>query len=233
VSPAIRGDKFASVQRHKWDAIVIDDIDPNGTQLSRVRDYYSDKVTRHGTTAAGVDWGSEEKQSVRFRQLVRGFDDEPFSVLDVGCGYGALWDFLKAQGREFTYHGVDLSDQMIASARALHLHASGCTFAVGSLPEPGFDYVVASGIFNVTLGIDKRIWESYVQKMLSNMFVACRKGLAANFLTSYSDPHRRDEKLFYADPAAVLDYCITKLSPNVDLSHHYGLWDFTIHVRKL
>jgi hypothetical protein len=38
--------------------------------------------------------------------------------------------------------------------------------------------------------------------------------------------------LYYADPAQVFDYCKRRFSPNVALLHDYGLYEFTILVRK-
>ncbi len=38
--------------------------------------------------------------------------------------------------------------------------------------------------------------------------------------------------LYYADPRVILDFCIRNLTLDVELSHHYGAWDFTVRVLK-
>ena len=38
--------------------------------------------------------------------------------------------------------------------------------------------------------------------------------------------------LYYADPCALFDHCKTKYSRNVALLHDYGLYEFTLIVRK-
>jgi hypothetical protein len=61
---------------------------------------------------------------------------------------------------------------------------------------------------------------------------AGRKGFAFNCLTSYSDPERMRDDLYYGDPCYYFDLCKRLYSPQVSLLHDYGLWEFTIIVRK-
>ncbi|MDX9864387.1 MAG: hypothetical protein RBT34_06225, partial [Anaerolineaceae bacterium] len=66
----------------------------NNDSLNNVRDYFSSTLKTHGTTPKGVDWNSEEAREPRFDQLAKVIapTKEPVSVLDYGCGYGALAD---------------------------------------------------------------------------------------------------------------------------------------------
>jgi hypothetical protein len=60
---------------------------------------------------------------------------------------------------------------------------------------------------------------------------AC-KGFAFNCLTTYSDPERLRDDLYYGDPCYYFDLCKRLYSRHVALLHDYGLWEFTIIVRK-
>ena len=63
---------------------------------SEVRNYYDQKILSFGATPQGVDWNGEESQNIRFSQLIKLFEDEnSFTVLDLGCGYGSFYEFLK------------------------------------------------------------------------------------------------------------------------------------------
>ena len=42
-----------------------------------------------------VGWGSKKTQNIRFENIYKYFKKENFSVLDVGCGLGDFYDFLK------------------------------------------------------------------------------------------------------------------------------------------
>jgi SAM-dependent methyltransferase len=198
----------------------------------KVKSYYSEKVLQFGATPAGVDWNSPESQQLRFEQLVKVCDgSSKFSINDLGCGYGAMYDYLTRQGFQFLYSGYDLSDSMINEARRLTVEKSNCEFAVGdSLREA--DYTVASGVFNVKMDVDSREWERYVLEVLEKIDQASRRGFAFNILTRYSDPEHMKDHLYYPDPCFYFDYCKKKFSKHVALLHDYPLYEFSILVRK-
>jgi hypothetical protein len=58
------------------------------------------------------------------------------------------------------------------------------------------------------------------------------RGFAFNCLTAYSDQDKMRPDLHYADPCELFDICKRKYSRNVALLHDYGLYEFTILVRK-
>ena len=58
------------------------------------------------------------------------------------------------------------------------------------------------------------------------------RGFAFNCLTSYSDADKMRDDLYYADPCKLFDRCKRRYSRRVALLHDYGLWEFTILVRK-
>ncbi|MBW1711990.1 MAG: class I SAM-dependent methyltransferase [Deltaproteobacteria bacterium] len=210
---------------------------PRQKILDQVRGYYSAKIRAHGPTAQGVDWNGPESQRLRFGQLANVFrgSEGHFSLNDLGCGYGALADYLAGRGFEFSYRGLDICPEMIEQARRLHGQEPnrdrGWSFAVGSRLETA-DYTLASGIFNVRGQVRGNDWQAYVQETIEEMNRHSLKGLAFNMLTSYSDPERMEARLYYADPLAVFDYCRRNLSRHVALLHDYGLYEFTLIVRK-
>jgi cyclopropane fatty-acyl-phospholipid synthase-like methyltransferase len=86
----------------------------NTNLLNEVAEYYATKLAEHGETPCGVDWNGEESQTLRFKQLCKIIDTSNyFSINDLGCGYGALYDFLAAKYEEFFYLGIDVSESMI------------------------------------------------------------------------------------------------------------------------
>jgi SAM-dependent methyltransferase len=193
----------------------------------QVADYYTRKLREHGPTHKGVDWNSPESQRNRFAQLTRVIDRTPFSLLDVGCGYGALAEFLGETHAGFQYVGMDISEEMRSAAKERGLNV------VGSFEEaPVCDYAVASGIFNVRLTTPDDEWRSYILDTLRKMDAKSRRGIAANFLTSYSDRELMRDYLYYADPCALFDWAKRNLSKQVALLHDYGLYEFTLLVQK-
>jgi SAM-dependent methyltransferase len=202
--------------------------------LARVEAYYTGRLHEHGATPRGVDWSSAESQRLRFDQLLRLRDrDGPFSLVDYGCGYGALLDYLVERGDAVAYTGFDVSPDMIATARRLHAGYRDAVFATESGALAPADYAVASGIFNVRLDVSDAAWLGYVETTLDRLAALGRRGFAFNLLSRYSDPDRRRPDLYYGDPLALFDHCKRRFSPRVALLHDYPLWEFTILVRTV
>lgn len=198
--------------------------------LSRVQEYYDEKLRIHGPTAHGVDWKSQASQQLRFEQLVKLIDhDRTFTINDFGCGYGALINYLESCGFQFQYVGFDISSDMIAQARELH---PGSSFVNDKGRLPQADYTVASGIFNVRLSTGEAEWKNYMLDVIDTMNSLSKSGFAFNALTKYSDAEFMRSDLYYADPLFLFDYCKTKYSKFVTLLHDYPLYEFTILVRK-
>ena len=197
--------------------------------LGDVRDYYGRKLAEHGPTARGVDWNSAESQALRFEQLLAVVDCQPASLIDFGCGYGALVDHLRQRQMPLTYVGYDIAPEMIAAGRRLH-PLERFTPDLASLTPA--DYCVASGIFNVKLAAATAAWREHIARTLEQLDALSRRGFSANFLTSYSDRERMRDDLYYADPCDLFDLCKRRFSRRVALLHDYELWEFTLIVRK-
>jgi len=204
--------------------------------LTDVVDYYEGKLAAFGATPRGVDWKDEASQTKRFEQLVRalGIDerDTNFTLLDFGCGYGALLTFLRQRGYDCAYVGYDGSPQMILEANRLHEGVAGAAFMSEWSTVDSADYVVASGIFNVRLGWSVEEWREYTLRTLAEIDAKALDGWAANFLTGYSDEDRQRSDLYYGDPAAMFGWCQRSASRWVSLFHDYNLYEFTIGVTR-
>ena len=143
----------------------------------RVADYYSEKVRQHGETARGVDWNSPESQRTRFDQLLAIVPSEAaeYSILDYGCGYGAIIDVLVERGQPFRYRGYDVSEEMILRARHLH-PGDECKFTTNQEELEPSDYVIASGVLNVRLDTSEARWKDHVLETLDCLHRLSLKG---------------------------------------------------------
>lgn len=201
--------------------------------LAKVADYYSAKLAEHGETPRGVDWNGEESQVLRFDQLSKVIaQPSGFSVNDLGCGYGAMFEYLSSRYHYITYRGVDVSSDMIHAARKRYATNSNSCFAVSADPAEIADYGIASGIFNVRLERSNGEWFNYLKATLDVLDRTSHRGFAFNCLTSYSDADKMRDYLYYADPCALFDLCKRRYSRHVALLHDYDLYEFTILVRK-
>lgn len=206
---------------------------PKNDLLDEVAEYYAGKLASHGETPQGVDWNGEAGQYLRFAQLMRIAEgQEHFSVNDLGCGYGALFEFLRTERRDVSYAGFDIAPPMVAAAQARHINAGNARFVSAPEPDAVADFGIASGIFNVRMQRTDAEWKAYIEATLDVLDRTSSKGFAFNCLTSWSDADKMRDYLYYADPCDMFAFCKRRYSRHVALLHDYGLYEFTILVRK-
>lgn len=200
--------------------------------LGEVSRYFAEKLRQHGNTARGVDWNGEESQHTRFCQLSKIITQQQgFSVNDLGCGYGAYYDFLAGLYDDFSYNGFDITPEMTDAATKRLGEKPGVRIAAAGEPDAPADYGVASGIFNLRLAIADDVWLRFIEDTVDAMARTSRLGFAFNCLTKYSDACKMRSDLYYADPCALFDRCKRLYSRNVAVLHDYNLYEFTILVR--
>jgi SAM-dependent methyltransferase len=205
---------------------------PNLPDLDHVKSYFDKRIQEHGASPRGSDWNSETSQNIRFDQLLKVVETQSFSILDYGCGYGALADYLVTKGFDAEYYGYDILESAIETARQAHQSKSRRIFFTDKSQLPVCDYTVASGIFNFRGEQSLDDWTEYVIGVLNEFNQRSSRGFSSNFLTKYSDAEKMRAELYYADPLFLFDYCKRNFSKNVALLHDYRLYDFTLIIRK-
>jgi ubiquinone/menaquinone biosynthesis C-methylase UbiE len=73
------------------------------------------------------------------------------SVCDVGCGAGGFYNILKQYQTDIEYTGVDISEEMIKTAKRLHPEASFQQSKGDTLdyPDRSFDLVISFGVLHL------------------------------------------------------------------------------------
>lgn len=196
--------------------------------------YYSDFLNKHGANPFGVGYNSESAQIIRFDQLMRVIDtNKKFTIIDYGCGVGSFYDYLLKKKLDFEYYGLDRIPSMIETAIQNHKKHKNIHFIGNENDLPIADYLVAGAIFNNVLSDTNHYeWTKFIITSLDKMNALSKKGFSFNMLSKFSDPEKRRMDLYYGDPCFYFNCCISNYSNNVSLIHDYGLYDFTITVKK-
>jgi SAM-dependent methyltransferase len=197
--------------------------------LEAVAAHFDQTLREHGPTARGADWRDDRSREERFRLLDRlVLDPGTESVCELGCGYGAYLDHLRAAGYRGTYVGVDLAPAMIGAATALHPKDR---FEIGSAPRAA-DVVVASGIFNVRGGNDEAAWSAHVDATVDAMWAAARHGLVFNVLTQDAHAGDRAADFHYVDVEAFVTALDRLPHADVETRRDYGTHELTVFVLR-
>lgn len=156
---------------------------------------------------------------------------QKFSLLDVGCGFGDLLNFLQQQKISVNYTGVDVAPAMINAAKILHRCSS---FHIGDLfdmafAEQSFDFVVLSGALNEIVESEQH--GAYAKAVIEKMFVLSRYGVAFNLLDKRNKwtASRPDLQSFY--PPEIIRFC-QGFCQQVELVDDYLDNDFTVYLYK-
>lgn len=207
-----------------------------------VSEYYARKFEKFGATPQGVDWKNTDAQWIRFMQLSQLFDpdldtNKVFSINDLGCGYAEFYKLLDLKFKDrFEYFGYDISKPCIDFLNTEETNRQKKNFNAIHVQKAEdmriSDYSITSGIFNVKFESNNDLWLKYILRTLDTLNEKSTKGFAFNCLTSYSDKDKMQDNLYYADSLFLFDYVKKNHSKNVALYHDYGLYDFTIIVRK-
>jgi len=198
-----------------------------------VAGYYSRALALHGTTHRGVDWTSRDAQELRFAMLLDGIDwSAKPTLLDYGCGWGALAGHLDRLGVACRYVGYDVAPRMIDAARGVCGERADRRFASDPRELEPADHVVASGVFNVKLDVAPDAWTRYVEDTIATLGAMSLQRLAFNMMPPASSPELARDDLHYADPGAVARHCRAALGGTVALREGYGLWEFTVVVSR-
>jgi len=200
--------------------------------LSKIEQLYTENIEKFGLDSRSVGWSTPESQQMRFEKLLTVIDNpqEPFTINELGCGYGELFKYCKDHHYSLTqFNGYDISEKMLEAAK-LYINSNDAILYKASSISTYADYTITSGIFNVKFDTNSKSWEDFIKQTLANMFEYSNKGIAFNLLTKYVDFEA--ENLYYADPAFFFDYCKRELSKYVSLLHDYNLYEWTIVVKK-
>ena len=203
------------------------------TTQKKLNQFFLDKLNQFGISSKGVGYNGKQAHETRFEQLIKLLDrNNHFSLIDYGCGYGALYDYLASAGYELDYYGYDIMPEMVQIAKDKHKSLPNVRFFENEKHLPISDYLIAGGIFNVKFECSDEDWTKHILLHLGRMNRLCKKGFSFDLLTSYSDKEKMQAELYYADPCFFFDFCKRNFSRNVALLHDYQIFDFTIIVRK-
>ena len=187
---------------------------------------YENRLNEFGYSPETLGWGRHGRQRIRFAVLAELALQMPASsVLDVGCGFADLHDFLTERGWRGNYTGIDIVPRLLAEARRRHPHLdlkeADITNPANSLPV--CDFVIASGIFNATLATGDN--EAHIQTALQSMFRLARVAVAVDFLSSHVDFQKSES--WHTDPAQALTLA-KKISRRFRLRHDYMPYEFAL-----
>lgn len=190
---------------------------------------YNERLAQFGYSEEALGW-SRNKNDLRYMALISEWADEldNSKVGDFGCGFGDFYGFLKKEGKQVQYTGIDINSNLVQMGQKYYPDAS---FWVGDIVKDNylenFDFIFSSGVFNHKLNHDDEY--RFIRENLEKINELSNKGFAINFLSDKVDYQL--EHTFHSNPGKILDI-VYRYSNHVVLRNDYMPFEFTVYVRK-
>lgn len=190
--------------------------------------YYASQLVRHDAPERKVGWQTAESQRVRFEALAIVGPLENTRILDVGCGLGAFFAYLKEKKLKVDYTGVDLFPGVIREAK--QLYPEGKFQVRNILARPfsprTFDFSFLSGVFNIKIQDN---WK-YMRQILTAVLRQTRMAVAFNALNS--EAGIRESNRFTVNSRELVGFGRRLGVSRVLLMDHYHPLDLTLFLYK-
>jgi len=189
---------------------------------------YRNKFKDFGVSHKSLQWKSKGAAHQRFRQFWAEIDFDNKNVLDVGCGFGELGNFLTKRYKYVTYKGVDIMPEFIENGKKIYPSldlevADYFNHPKGEL----YDTIICSGALNSNLGTEKEN-RLFRENAIETMFLHTTNLLAFNMSGGHpSLKNSKENNIYYSDSLEILKYCMT-LTRRVIFRQNYHPSDFTI-----
>jgi len=187
------------------------------------RTFYLNAYKKYGTTARGLNWDSEDSQSIRFEVLASFLKDEisTCSIVDAGCGFGDFYLFLSNKNLlPKSYVGIDCMQNFIDIAKEKY---PSCAFTCRDVLKDELiyaDWYVASGSLNILNSFDTWIF-------LEKMLMYAKKGIVFNIL----EGSKKSENFNYQKKEDIIKFAKTK-GFKIRVKKEYIPNDISVEIRK-
>ena len=205
-------------------------------RLDAIIDNYSENHRQFGYGARALEMPSD-RRTIRYYELLKNFPDynnkEKISIIDLGCGYGDLVDYLDYLELNYNYIGVDLCDSFLNFAKKKYAGRDNIIFVKRNFfendyEEYEFDYAVSSQTFN-SLYSNKENNMDVIQKTMKYAFLKCKKGIAFNFVTNKVEYKKKNVAYHSVEELVSFSY---SLSNSIVLDNSCMPFEATICILK-
>jgi SAM-dependent methyltransferase len=189
---------------------------------------YEQRLAQYGYSPAALGWGALGRQDVRFSVLAGpALEDPECSVLDVGCGFADLHDYLRVGGWRGQYHGIDIVPGLLEVARSRRPELDLRLLDVSECEDDEYDVVIASGIFGARLTAEPN--PPHIERTLITMLRLARRVACADFLSTHVDFQRPEA--WHTDPSWAVQ-AAARIAPRFLLRHDYMPYEFALFLYR-
>lgn len=198
--------------------------------IDKVIKQYQEAFEKFGDSEKSVFW-PKGRQKERFDALTRYIVNRKCSILDFGCGLGHMMDYLKTlNDLDFSYHGVDIVDSFIVHNKLKFPNTDFEVIKDYSDIHRSFDYVLISGVFNMSYSEDIEKHKNLVYQTLEGLFSKAIIYLSVNFMSDQVDFVQ--DGAYHQNINELIGFVSERLSKRYILDCSYMPYEYTITIFK-
>ena len=155
---------------------------------SKIAEIYNQRFLKLGPSPEASMWFSQKRQFARFDIILNEIKllnkNNKRSIIDIGCGYGAFFEFLSERGADdiWSYYGYDVSNEVIKFCK--EKYSQGAVFYTGSIPTFTAEFIIMSGTYNFFPMKDYNSWRLYFFRSLKALWSKTTCAMIFNLQTS-------------------------------------------------
>jgi len=201
----------------------------------QISNIYNKRFNNYNNTPKGVFWNSKLSQDLRLNiildKILKIAKSEEFSIADIGCGYGRLYEVIKERNLDskVQYCGFDINQKLINFCKN-NKDFKNIEFAISTLPFKKTDYVVMSGTYNLTPTNNIPLWENYIIKNLTSNWKLVEKAMIFNCLIK--EKKEINKALYYTELSWIKRVCENNFGKIQIFKNQLLKDDITIVIKK-
>ena len=203
----------------------------SSAQIQSINSRYSKRLFVHGKSPLSLGWSDQTQQWERFTRFLDVIMrySKPYSVLDIGCGFGDFASFLEDR-KAFPkfYTGLDINNDLLEVARAAN-YSFPYEFYCDNLLEshhflgsasPKHSFVVAAGLFNYNFHDSPEKMHEFAFAMIDRMLSLATERVIIDFIpVDRTDSYQPEPYIALYSIPQILSYLTDKgLMFSLDLS---------------
>ncbi|MDC3126704.1 class I SAM-dependent methyltransferase [Candidatus Pelagibacter sp.] len=179
--------------------------------MNELIQHYIKVYKKYGPTPKGVSWSSTNKTIIRYRFISDFINNitqkKKISVLDVGCGYGALLKYINHRSKNFKYLGIDSNSNSINFAKDKY-KLKNISFEKISLlnleKKKKYNIVLANGLFTFKHNLTEKKMYNFLFQGIKKMINLSNEYIIFNIMSRNVD--YIEKNIFYPKLIKVLNF---------------------------
>lgn len=196
--------------------------------VGQVAELYEGAYQEHGRSLNAI-FIPKGRQKERFDALTRPITQDGFTILDYGCGFGHLKDYLDQKFTHYHYTGVDITASFIQDNLSHFNGQKNASFQhITSYQDVHgqYDYILSAGVFNLRYNDDLTINKQFVYDSITHLFHCTKTALLIDFMPA--DVDYMQESAYHQDVMEIYDFFRKNLTRRLMIDQSYMPYEYCL-----